>query len=233
MLIIFSLISTLWAGPVEDLALASSKAATETQRMAAFERIVALGSTDMALVSKISQDDGADSRQRWVAVRALGQIKGDRAKNILIGLVADPMPAIRAASASAMGDYGDPDCVPYLVRLIQDPAVIVRAAAASALTSSGDERAVDILSEALSDKKNTFRGRSIWVRKYFVDALGGTGSTSAYPALLRAMDDSDPDVVGRVIPALEKIAGFSYSEGRSPKKEVEAWRRFISNELRR
>jgi HEAT repeat protein len=233
MLIIFSLVAAVWAGPVEDLALAASKEATEVQRMAAFERIVALGSTDMARVSEVSQDDAADARQRWVAVRALGQIKGDRAKNILIGLVTDPMPAIRAASASAMGDYDHADCVPYLVRLVQDPAVIVRAAAATALNQSGDQRAVAVLSEALFDKKNTYRGRSIWVRKYFVEALGGIGSTEAYPALLRSMDDPDQEVVARVIPALEKIAGFSYSEGRTSKKETEAWRRFISNELRR
>ena len=229
----FSLMATVWAAPADDLVLAAASEATQTQRMAAFERLVALGSTDMAWVSQISQDDAADARQRWVAIRTLGQIKGDRAKSILIALVADPMPAIRAASASAMGDFDHADCVPYLVRLIQDPAVIVRAAAATALTSSGDKRAVTVLSSALSDKKNTFRGRSIWVRKYFVDALGGIGSIEAYPALLRSMDDADPDVVARVIPALEKIAGFSYKEGRTLKKETEAWRRFVTNELRR
>ncbi len=201
--------------------------------MAAFERLVALGSTDMDLVSKVSQDDGADARQRWVAVRALGQIKGDRSKNILIGLVVDPMPAIRAAAAAAMGDYGHKDFVPYLVTLIQDPAVIVRASAAKALSQAGDQRAVEVLSQALEDKANTFRGKSVWVRKYFVEALGSIGSTDAYPALLRAMDDPDETVAEQAIPALEKVAGFSYSSGRTEKQEREAWRRFVTNELRR
>ena len=39
--------------------------------------------------------------------------------------------------------------------------------------------------------------------------------------------------MAQVIPALEKIAGFSYSEGRTAKQEREAWRRFVTNELRR
>ena len=141
--------------------------------------------------------------------------------------------ASRAASASAMGDYGHADFVPYQIKLIQDPAVIVRAAAAQALQMSGDKRAVEVLSAALQDKKNTFRGRSIWVRKYFIQALGGIGSAEAYPALLRSMDDPDQDVVAAVIPALEKIAGFSYKEGRTEQQEKEAWRRFVTNELRR
>ena len=226
-------IAIVLASPDEDLALAASKDASEAVRMEAFERLVALGSTDMDVVTKVSQDTEADARLRWVSIRALGQIKGDRSRNILIELASDPMPAIRAASASAMGDYGHADFVPYQIKLIQDPAVIVRAAAAQALQMSGDKRAVEVLSAALQDKKNTFRGRSIWVRKYFVQALGGIGSADAYPALLRSMDDPDQDVVAAVIPSLEKIAGFSYKEGRTEQQEKEAWRRFVTNELRR
>ena len=132
-----------------------------------------------------------------------------------------------------MGDYGHPDFVPYLVNLIQDPAVIVRASAAKALSQSGDQRAVEVLTAALDDKANTFRGKSVWVRKYFVEALGSIGSTKAYPALLRALDDDDESVAAKVIPALENVAGFSYSDGRTSKQEREAWRRFVTNELRR
>ena len=163
----------------------------------------------------------------------LGQVQGDRSRNILIGLSKDPMPAIRAAAAAAMGDFGEEAFVPYLIALVQDPAVIVRAAAAQSLAGMGDGRAVAALSDALQDKKNTFRGRSIWVRKYFVEALGGTGSKDAYPALLRAMDDPDETVSAMVIPALEQIAGFSYKQGRTAAQEQEAWRRYVSDQIRR
>jgi len=233
MMILLSMIAAAVAGPQEDLALASSKAATEFTRMEAFQRLVDLGATDMDWVSQVSQDADADARQRWVAVRVLGQVQGDRSRNILIGLSKDPMPAIRAAAAAAMGDFGEEAFVPYLIALVQDPAVIVRAAAAQALAGMGDGRAVAALSDALQDKKNTFRGRSIWVRKYFVEALGGTGSKDAYPALLRAMDDPDETVSAMVIPALEQIAGFSYKEGRTAAQEQEAWRRYVSDQIRR
>lgn len=231
--ILLSMIGLALASPQDDLALASSKAATDAVRMAAFKRLVDLGSTDMDWVTKVGQDGEADSRQRWVAIRVLGQIQGDRSRNLLIGLSKDPEPAIRAASAAAMGDFGDDAFVPYLIALIQDPAVIVRASSAQALTQMGDGRAVEALSAALQDKKNTFRGRSIWVRKYFVEALGGIGSVDAYPALLRAMDDSDQSVAAMVIPALERIAGFSYKEGRTAAQEQEAWRRYVADQVRR
>ena len=229
----FWLIASVWAGPVDDLALAASKAANETQRMAAFQRLVDLGSTDMGHVVAVAEDDEADARQRWVAIRALGQIKGDRAQTVLINLSTNPMPAIRSAASAAMGDHGSEAFIPYLTERVQDQAVIVRAAASQSLAQCGDSRAVEALSDALLDKKNTFRGRSIWVRKYFVEALGDIGSTSAYPALLRAIDDPDEGVAAAVIPALEKIAGFSYSEGRSTVQEKEAWRRHLNSELRK
>jgi HEAT repeat protein len=227
------LIAAALAGPVEDLALAASKGAEESVRMEAFQRLVDLGSTDMSHVSSVSNDDEADARHRWVAIRTLGHIKGDRARNQLIALSSNPMPAIRSAAVAAMGDYAHEAFVPYLTERVQDPAVIVRAAASLALAECGDDRGVKALSDALLDKKNTFRGRSIWVRKYFVEALGDIGSTSAYPALLRAIDDPDEMVASAVLPALEKIAGFSYSEGRSSVQEKEAWRRHLNSELRR
>ena len=233
MMVALVLLGVAVAGPQEDLALAASKGATDETRMAAFQRLVDLGSTDMDWVSQVGQDGDADTRQRWVAIRVLGQIQGDRSRNLLIGLSKDPEPAIRAAASAAMGDFADDAFIPYLIGLIQDPAVIVRAPAAQALSQMGDARAVRVLSEALQDKKNTFRGRSIWVRKYFVEALGGTGSKEAYPALLRAMDDTDESVSSMVIPALEKIAGFSYKEGRTAAQEEEAWRRYVADQLRR
>ena len=233
MIAMLTLLATVWAGPAEDLETASSKKIEQTLRMAAFQRLVDLGATDMSHVTKVAQNEEADARQRWVAIRVLGKIGGDRAKTLLINLSSNPMPAIRSAASSAMGDHASEDFIPYLMERVQDSAVIVRAAASQALAQCGDKRAVDVLSQALLDKKNTFRGRSIWVRKYFVEALGDIGSTAAYPALLRAIDDADESVASAVLPALEKIAGFSYSEGRSSLQEKEAWRRHLNSELRK
>ena len=233
MIVMLTLLTTVWAGPAEDLETASSKTMEYSVRMEAFQRLVDLGAMDMSLVTSVAQNEEADARQRWVSIRVLGKIGGDRAKTVLINLSTNPMPAIRSAASAAMGDHGSQDFIPYLMERVQDSAVIVRAAASQALAQCGDKRAVEVLSQALLDKKNTFRGRSIWVRKYFVEALGDIGSTSAYPALLRAIDDPDEAVASAVLPALEKIAGFSYSEGRSSVQEKEAWRRHLNSELRK
>ena len=230
--LLLGLVGIALAGAPEDVAIASSKDAPEATRMEAFERLVTLGATDMKLVSLLAQDEDASARERWVAIRTLGKIGGDRSRNILGTLLDNPQPAMRAAAASAVGDMGDTEFVGKLCVLVDDPAVIVRAAAAGALGTLGQSEAVPHLSDAIEDKKSTFRGQAPWVRKHYVVALGAIGHTSAYPALLRTLDDGDPEVASLTLGALEKVAGFSYAKGRSKKQEREAWRRHISNELR-
>ena len=160
----------------------------------------------------------------------LGQIKGDRARNILIGLVSDPC-------RDSGGGCSDGRLRPRrlrapLIGLIQDPAVIVRASAAKALSVRRPARRRGAGRRAGRQGEH-LPGQERLGSKYFVEALGSIGSTDAYPALLRALDDADETVAAQVIPALEKVAGFSYSEGRTAKQEREAWRRFVTNELRR
>ena len=97
------IIGLAFGGAAEDLALAANDRADEAARMAAFNRLVVLGNTDMAVVSAVSVDEEADTRKRWVAIRTLGKIKGVRSKTILSELLNNPQPAIRTAAATAMG----------------------------------------------------------------------------------------------------------------------------------
>ena len=226
------LVGLALGGAAEDLAMAANDQIEEPQRMAAFERLVVLGNTDMAVVSAISVDEKADTRQRWVAIRSLGKIKGDRSKSLLGELLSDPQAAIRTAAAGAMGDFGHKDFVEPLNASLEDAAVLVRAAAAKAVGQIGDERSVRPLSDAVNHRRSYFRGRSIWVRRHYVNALGEVGSKAAYPVLLRTIDDPDDLVAKAVIGALEKVAGFNFSEGRTKAQEKEAWRRYVSAQLR-
>lgn len=219
------------AGPVEDLTLAAQKDAPEAVRMAAFDRLVDLGATDMAHVLKVSADDGADARERWVAVRVLGKIGGDRSREALLKLLEDDMPAMRVAAAGALGDLGDGLACKPLAARISDPALLVRGGAADAVGVLGCENAVEALSEAVFSRDNYHRGSSLWVRRHFVEALGQIGDKAALPTLLRALDDADPEVAGAAIGAMEGVARFSYSQGRSADQEREAWRRWATNEL--
>lgn len=222
--LLFSLLAA--AGPREDLVLAANDEAPEATRMAAFERLVTNGATDLSDVSRVATTEDADTRQRWVAIRVLGKLRGDRPRTLLLGLLDDPQPAIRTAAAQALGDLGDGTVARALSARLQDPAIIVRAAAAEALGKLRAESAVDPLSAALSARDNYYRGSSLWVRRHYVHSLGEIGSREAIPALQRCLDDTDTEVVREAVRAFEAIAGFSYAEGRDFGQQREAWRRW-------
>ncbi len=220
------------AGAPEDLALAADASADEATRMAAFDRLVALGATDMGHVLAVAGSADADARQRWVAVRALGRIGGARAREALVGLLADDMPAMRAAAAQALGDLGDRTVTGRLTPLLDDPAILVRASAAEALGKLRDPSAVPALDRALASRDNYYRGSSLWVRRHFVAALGAIGDEAAVPALLRCLDDADEAVSAEAVRAFEKVAGFSYADGRDLDEQKAAWRRWAAARLR-
>ena len=232
MIPILLLLSAAFAGAPEDLALAANKNLDEPARMAAFDRLVLLGNTDLREVMRVSADQSADARTRWVAIRVLRQVKGDPARDALISRLSDDMPAMRVAAANALGDLGDPAAVTPLLKCLADPAMLVRAAAADALGNIGDGRAVSALGAAVTDKDGYHRGESLWVRRHYVDALGRIGSKTALPVLLPALDDSDPTVAQAAVDAFEAIAGFSYAQGRSPDEERAAWRRWAGSQIK-
>ncbi len=200
--------------------------------MAAFDRLVTAGMSDIGVLSRVATDNEADSRKRWVAIRALGKIRGDQAKSLLVGLTDNPEPAIRAAAVQALGDFGDATLANLLTQKLTDPAIIVRAGAAEALCKVGDRNAVEPLAAALRSKDNYYRGSSLWVRSHYVAALGCIGSRSAIPTLLQMLDDKDPNVVASAVLAFREVAGFTYGEGRSPEEEIAAWKRWAADQLR-
>lgn len=220
------------AAPEDDLNLAAASDVPVVARQEAFDRLVVLGLTDTALVLRVAQDTSEDTRRRWVAIRVLGNVKGDRAEQALLALLSDPQPAIRAAAVGALGDTGKMGHTPAVMALLEDPAIIVRAEAAVALGKLRDPRAVPALSKALQAKSAWRNAQSLWVRKHYVLALGSIGHKDGIPALLRALDDEDPIVAEAAIPALEQVGGFSMGEGRTPEQQREAWRRWAQAQSR-
>ena len=83
-----------------------------------------------------------------------------------------------------------------------------------------------------TSNQNYYRGTSLWVRRAYVDAIGEIAHKKGYPTLLRCLRDGDEAVVTAAIPSLEKTAGFSFSDGRDSAQELEAWERWLNNELR-
>jgi len=224
--------STAWADASTDLAEAANGQVPESARMAAFDRLVRTGQTNITHVRQIAVDADADTRQRWVAIRVLGKVRGDGPRDVLLGLLSDEQPAIRAAATQALGDLGARVTTPQLIEQLKDPAVIVRAGAAEALGKIRDGSAVSPLADALQARDNYYRGSSLWVRAHFVAALGEIGDRAAVPTLLRALDDGDAGVQVAAVAAMEHVAGFSYSEGRDAEQQREAWRRWGQAQVR-
>jgi HEAT repeat protein len=219
MMALLLLLGLALAGPVEDLTLAANPNAPESARMEAFERLVRTGATNISHVA-------ADARERWVAVRVLGKVGGDAARTELLALIKNDMPAMRAAGAQALGDLGDSSLSVALNPLLQDPALIVRAAAAEALGKLRSADSVPALAAALAARDSYYRGSSLWVRRHYVVALGEIGHRSAAGTLVRCLDDADEAVAAEAIRSFERIAGFSFADGRSPTEQREAWKRW-------
>ncbi|MDP6932186.1 MAG: HEAT repeat domain-containing protein, partial [Myxococcota bacterium] len=170
-------------------------------------------------------------RQRWVAVRVLGQLGSPQSRDVLVSLLDDGMPALRAAAASGLGDLGDKLVTERLCDLLEDESLLVRATASDALGAIGDARAVEPLARSLAAQDNYYRGQSLWVRRHYVEALGEIGHKTAIPALLQGLDDVDNDVVRASVLAMEDIAGFSYADGRDFEEERRAWQRWASSQI--
>lgn len=217
-------------GVTDRLIQAADAELPESQRMVAFNQLVMDWKTNRPELVAIASDGDAESRQRWIAIRVMGQTGDKAALTPLLALSEDPMPAIRSAAASALGDLGFSDACPRLEALLVDPAIIVRVAAAEALGAIGDARSVASLEKALSDRSNYYRGTSLWVRVYYVQALGEIGSRSGIAPLIACLDDKDPAVVDAALQSLRQIVGYDFSEGRSREEHIEAWRRWAANE---
>ncbi|MCB9793357.1 MAG: HEAT repeat domain-containing protein [Alphaproteobacteria bacterium] len=217
------------AGPVEDrLTVAANGDLSEAERMQAFNRLVMDWSTARPQIEAVARSGSAEARERWVAIRIIGQTHDKAAMPLLKELCADPMPAIRAAAAAALGDLGYKEASATVAGLLTDEAVIVRAAAADALGLIEDERSADALERALADSSNYYRGSSLWVRVHYVDALGQIGAHSSVPALVACFEDRDPAVRAAALDALREIVGYDFAEGRTEAEHMEAWRRWAA-----
>lgn len=226
------MLSVVKAESMQTLVLASDSNSTVEAREAAFAEIVRSGSTEIQYLIDVAGDTTQSTRLRWVAIRALGQIRGPQAETVLIKTLNDPEPAIRTATVSALGDFGKVEYTALIGRFLKDDAVIVRVAAAESLGKLGDAKAIAMLEAALDDPSNQYRGASLWVRAHYTMALGNIGDAKAYPVLLECLADGDTRVVQSAVVSLEKIAGFSLGDGRSSTEEVEAWSRWVQNQLK-
>ncbi|MDP2314809.1 MAG: HEAT repeat domain-containing protein [Pseudomonadota bacterium] len=213
-----------FAGVPEDLALAADTDLPTELRQAAFGRLAVPDS--VPALTRFGDAADTPKPQRWVAIRALGPVKDDAARVALLHFLAATDASARMAALGAIGDRGDLSLSGYAAARLTDPALLVRAAAADALARLRDPSTLADLERALQDPTNHYRGTSLWFRRHLVEAMGAIGTEAAPPYLARALDDPDAEVVSAAILGLEKAAGFSYREGRTPDQERTAWKRW-------
>lgn len=233
MLTLLLLCSMALAAIEDTVALAANPDISEQERRAAFNEITRDYASSRPQLETLLFDQSADARQRWVTARALGHTRSPHAKQALLRLCDDPMPAMRAAAAGGLGDLGYADTSPRVAELLVDPAIMVRGAAADALGLIGNHSAAPALEAALRDTSNFYRSQSLWVRVHFVHALGEIGAPSSIDALVKTLDDADSAVVDAALVALRKTVGYDFAEGRTRAQHIEAWRRWWAAEKKR
>lgn len=185
-----------------------------------FDTLVELGPRGVPALSAVLSDTGRDFDQRWIAARALGRIGTPDAMEQLKKTVAeDKFSMARLAAISSLKDAGERSAVPILTEALNDDAMVVRSAAADALARLGDVSVVPSLLEALDREDNFYKGKSLWVRRHIVKALGELESRGAVPKLVELIDDQDAEVGYQAIRSLEKCTRLSFRVPASSKQE--------------
>ena len=213
-----------FAGFAEDIELAADTSKPIDLRQGAFTRLHVDEATSILVGT--ANDATASAGRRWVSVRVLGKVPSGDAETALIEFLASENAQTRIAACFALGERGNKSVSGRLAARLEDKALLVRQAAADGLGLLRDPATLPDLARALGEPSNHYRGSSMWVRRHYVEAMGSIGTDAAIAPLANALDDADAEVSRAAVAGLEKVAGFSYRDGRTPAEAAEAWRRW-------
>ncbi len=164
-------------------------------RAAACGALVDIGTAAVpALIKALGHES---STVRAAACQALGSIGDAHAVPQLIQALGDKDSDVRASACGALVDIGTA-AVPALIKALGHKSSTVRAAACGALGSIGDAHAVPQLIQALGDQDGN-------VRRVAHAALVRIGS-AAVPALIHALGDSAPELLGAICEVLAQLS---------------------------
>lgn len=108
------------------------------------------------------------------ALLALGQIRDEAGRNLAEqALLADPVPSVRAAAATALGQICDPRSLPALKQAMGDAFSLVRAAVAAALAAYGSPEAQALLEQLRQDPSRRVRRAARMPSNMGGDSLSG------------------------------------------------------------
>jgi HEAT repeat protein len=180
---------------------------------AATMALFAVGSYSAAIQDLVGQTHGRESlvavlrdtqKANWwrgTAASTLGWIGGEGTADLLLGMLNDAAPEIRAGAADGLGRLGDRRAVEPLLKALHDNNPAVRARAARALGRLADPRAIEPLVETtLKDVIDEVSVRS-------AEALARLGDPLAVKGLVAALQDKNTETRRRAVRALGKLKG--------------------------
>jgi len=160
----------------------------DKQATKAMEQLVAQGRSVYPRVAKHAQNVDAIVRRRSAVV--LGQLGQPRAAEVLMPMLNDPEPAVRAAAAEALGQLRADDSASKLAQLVASDTeeLAVRISAARALVSLAEQTAVSQLAQALAYRPVVGEDQQddSWLLR--VEAARALGAT-ATPEAIKALSD--------------------------------------------
>jgi HEAT repeat protein len=185
-----------------------------------------------AAMPALSAELRSNSPERQVpAIRLMAAIPGPDVSKTLLAEYPKLTPVAQIHILTALGARADASAKPLVLTAIKSPDRAVRAAALSALVSLGDASNVVMLAEvaATGDEPETsssrralhaMRGAEIdraivtgmnsttgKVKAELIMAAGERAATSAAAALIKAAQDSDPDVRREALRAVRNVGG--------------------------
>ncbi len=193
------------------LARIVDKETAEVDHKAAFDELVKVDEPAVPRLGFVLHEQAGNYNARWVAARALGRIGGPKAtKELRDTLAKDKFSMIRVAALSGLKDIRDEGSFDAYVKALGDDAMVVRSAAADALAGLADPKGIPALVKALDREDNFYKGRSLWVRRHIIAALGATESRTTVPVFIKALDDMDPNVHREAIAQLERVTKVTF-----------------------
>ncbi len=175
----------------------------------AMEQLIARGGSVYQRVAERAQNVDAHVRRRGAVV--LGQLGQPRAAEVLIPMLNDSEPSVRAAAAEALGRLGVDDSADKLAQLVASDTeeLAVRISAARALVSLAETATVSQLAQAVAyrpvvgeDQKDD----SWLLRMEAARALGAVGT----PEAVKVLSD---ELTGEVEPNERVRTAMAYALG--------------------
>jgi HEAT repeat protein len=199
-------------------------------RVAALNGLASLSPKE-AVPALATEIQSADARVQFGAMKALGGIPGADVTAAMERAFPNLAPAGRVRLLGVLAERGDSAAQPLFARAVKDASPAVRTAALSGLGSLGDRSSVAVLAEAAATGQpaeqaaarqslKSMRGDAIdpalvsaigastgKVKAELILAAGERGAAAAADAVVKAIQDPDPDVHREALRAARNVAG--------------------------